>query len=916
MNAFVKKEVRLLLPNFGFACVLAMAGLFFTNDHDNLVNGIPYFAAFVFCPAVVVMLALSPFGVEVGSGTLANLLAQPVPRQKIWDTKIKLLAVALLVLGFLWVAASFVGEARSHVEPGDGGELDMLATVIVFGLVVFSGGLWTVLLLRQVAAAFWFTLLVPGALLVPVAAFFAAGDGNFFAGMIVSVLGLYSLAGFFFARWLFFRAQDVQWTGGTIVMPEMRGLAWMKSAGERRAWRPQAALWRKEFQLHQSQYVMACALLVLHLGVLVYRKFGHYDKNSDTQLILYAFWTLWLVMPLMVGCAAMAEERKLGTLAGQLCLPAKRRTQFSLKLITVLGLSIFFGAVMPLLLEGSRILFEVPAFDYSSQMKVSFSPAQWNYLVVLQFFFSALPVLLLAGGAALIGIISFYASSLARNTLQSLAPAVLGILGTVFLMVSGANLHAFGLDYLWRGPLYFIVGGPLLLVALVWFAAKNFRQLSVDGKLWARNGLYIFLALAVSILATTGVYHRFWEKFTPFEPAHGAARLSLSDSVKLQGQWNRITVRLPGGKIWEGIVDVHETGPLADLLANWKMNLLAFNGINGSNWLTVQSAYRNWVGIKNEGSLWVSESPKQTFQNGLWQYDWLADAREPKRLVQFGIETNWSSILQFAHFSLLTKTDGTLWRWGCPTNFDARHQPWPGLQTFTPERLGVESNWAEVILYDGNPSFFKTDGSLWSWSVPKNTNGVNLIQLGPDITVSLVGNFGGNKLRSPAWISYGKQFEAGVFEDGTFRVWAELNWVNNISDSLWKKADLQLDGGTNWVAVAGSGEKIVTLRNDGTLWLWNFHYDYRRGFDNKKMDREITEVKPVRLGTHSDWIAVSGNNGFVTALAADGSLWYWPLSSVGEEYGSYDFSNQNEVHPLIDSSRKPQLLGNVFAATP
>ncbi|HTB83993.1 MAG TPA: hypothetical protein VK742_10095 [Candidatus Sulfotelmatobacter sp.] len=919
MNAFVKKEVRLLLPNFSIAGVLALSGLFFTNNHDSLLNGIPYFAAFVFCPAVVVMLALSPFGVEVGSGTLANLLAQPVPRQKIWDTKIKLLAVALLVLGVLWVAASFVSESRSDVNHSEGEELDMLATVIVFGLVVFSGGLWTVLLLRQAAAAFWFTVLVPAMIAGVVGAFLSDCSGEFEEGMIVIALGIYSLAGFFFARWLFFRAQDVQWSGGTIVMPEMRGLSWMKSAGERRIWRPRAALWRKEFQLHQSQYIMAFVLLVMHLGVLAARKFGNFHKNSETEFVLEIFWGLWMVLPLLVGCTAVAEERKFGTLTGQLCVPAKLRTQFSLKLITVLGLSIFFGAVMPLLLEGSRILSKAPEFHYPSGMTISFSSVQWNALFLLQVFYHSLPVLLLGGIAALSGLISFYASSLARNTLQSLAPAVLGILGTMFLLISGANLHAFGLDYLWYGPLYFFVGGPLLLVALVWFAANNFRQLSADGKLWARNGLYIFLAVAVSIIATTGVYHRFWEKFTPFEPAHGAARLSLADSVKLQEQWIVTTVLLPGRNIWQAAEFPDEKiGPLDRLLANGRRNVVVSGGVGGSNWLTAGGClYSDWVGIKTDGTLWVSAARKQSLAHE--HSDWRADLREVKNLVQFGTETNWSSIVQFPHFSFLTKTDGTLWRWSYPTNFDYRRQSWPGLQMFTPERLGVESNWAEVILYGDSPYFLKADGSLWSWYVPKNTNGVKLIQIDPDLTVTWVGNFRGNKLRITARVSYGKQFEAGVFEDGTFRVWAEedSSGIRPYSyDSVWKKSDLLLEGGTNWLAVAGRGEKIVTLRNDGTLWLWNFHYDYRRGYDYDKLDSEMMEVKPVRLGTHSDWIAVSGYGGSVTALAADGSLWYWPLSSVGEEYESYVNSNQKEVHPLIDSSRKPQLLGNVFAATP
>ena len=86
------------------------------------------------------------------------------------------------------------------------------------------------------------------------------------------------------------------------------------------------------------------------------RKLGHYQRNSRLEFVLEIFWGLWLVMPMLVGAAAVAEERKLGTLAGQFCLPVKRRTQFAVKFRVVMLLSILFGVVMPLLLEGSRIL--------------------------------------------------------------------------------------------------------------------------------------------------------------------------------------------------------------------------------------------------------------------------------------------------------------------------------------------------------------------------------------------------------------------------------------------------------------------------------------------------------------------------------------------------------------------------------
>ena len=80
-------------------------------------------------------------------------------------------------------------------------------------------------------------------------------------------------------------------------MPEMRGLSGGASlGGNRRASARSAcatghgvrsaALLAKEFQLHQSQFIMAGVLLLLHLGVIATRKFGHFPKNSSPEFVL------------------------------------------------------------------------------------------------------------------------------------------------------------------------------------------------------------------------------------------------------------------------------------------------------------------------------------------------------------------------------------------------------------------------------------------------------------------------------------------------------------------------------------------------------------------------------------------------------------------------------------------------------
>jgi hypothetical protein len=918
MNALVKKEIRLLLPSFAVCCALALANFFFRFNPDGSLQGWWWFVlAFVFSGAMAVMLALNSFGGEIILGTFSNLLAQPVSRQKIWETKILLLAVSLLIVGIFWGGCGIV---RLKTIGRDLNFPDLFAGVGIFGLVVFSGGLWTVLLLRQMAAAFWFTVLVPGVLIAMVAGFFGGESNEFMNGMIVSVLGLYSLAGLFFARWLFFRAQDVQWSGGTIVMPEMRGLARLQSAtGSLRRWRPQAALFWKEVQLHQSGFVLAGALALLHLGALAVRKFGNFRRNSDMEFILEIFWGLWLVMPMLVGAAAVVEERKLGTLAGQLCLPVKRRIQFAVKFRIVLVLSVLFGAALPLLLEGTRVLPDfhiLPSnFHFDGGRLLQLGARQSFFWYCLEMVNGLTPLLSLIGMALAIGAISFYASTLARNTLQALAPAVLGIIIFAFLIFN-AHWPEFVFHYpIWHGPLIYFIGVPAFVIVLVALAFWNCQHTDPGGSVWRWNALVAVAALAFVIAATTTIYHRAWEKLTPFEPAHGVAWLTRPNPATMSEQWNTLSVRLPDGRIWvdEYELNISAVNPLALMLGNIR---LASQGgghfLDGSNWVSVVRGIRSELaGIKTDGALWVSEKPahRERLARGGWKMTKAGD------LVRFGSETTWSSIVQHGLFMLLVKNDGTLWRWGVMTNWNWKTE-WPGLQSFTPHRLGTESNWAEVFLADYQPCLRKTDGSVWTtWITGRKNQQTN--ELEPGFSIERASFFEHGQWRGTTTTRSGLNYHLGVRDDGTFRIWADQK-LNQQSRFIEETAvDLQFGNDTNWLGVAGRGQKIVTLKNDGSMWVWDFYHNNRFGWDTERDERKMMGVKPVRLGTHADWIAITSADGGIISLAADGSLWYWPLE--GGTYMSetglvrlFQDNNNNSFEPLLDISRKPQPLGNIF----
>jgi ABC-type transport system involved in multi-copper enzyme maturation permease subunit len=930
MNPLVKKEIRLLLPGFVIGVALTFTSwLFFNGRFESNWNWVALVVSLVACPMMAVFMALNSFGAEISAGTFSMLLAQPISRLKIWQTKISLLTVAMLVFGVLWFSPFFYLRTFLSSSPDNFNDLfNLFSCVVMFALVVFSGALWTVLLLRQVAAAFWFTLIVPGAIAAILAGLFSDKSDEFIIGITVSSLGIYSLGGFFYARRLFLRAQDAAWTGGTIVMPEMRGLAWMKiNSGTRRFWRPRAAQVVKEFQLHQSQFVLAGALALLHLGILAEGKFGHIKKNSSTEFIIQIFWGLWLIMPMLVGAAAVAEERKMGTLEGQLCLPVKRRTQFLMKLSVVLFLSVLFGVLMPLLLEGTRILPDIhlevvkdyAGFRASYGWQWQMSAAQaflWNCLEQIN---RCLPLLTLAGMAAAIGAISFYASTFARNTLQTLGPAVLGILVTGFVLVGAYLPEKLINDPLWRGWLVYFIALPILTPTLIGLAFWNYKHVAVGWKMIRWNLFALAAALALAATVTTAIYHRAWEKLTPLEPAHGTARFTLSNPPTLHEQWNTSTLRLPDGRMWTDdytftyAFDASPPDPLAWLLGNIGTTPLAGGHfLDGSNWVcVVRGGWLEHVGIKVDGTLWVSESParRERLANGGVKMTKAGD------LVHFGSETNWSSIAWGGLTMLLVKNDGTLWRWGV-TNWDNKLQ-WPGFRTFTPYRLGTESNWAEVFLLGYELCLRKTDGTVWTpldrWT-PWHGNQTQTLDLEPGFSVERTPVLEHRNWRGTTSIWGGLSYQLGVSADGTFRIWADQRLNNQSHSYEWTAVDLQFGRDTNWMAVAASGKQFVTLKNDGTLWLWNFHHDDWRGVDADRDKGEMLDLKPIRLGTHSDWIAIADTDGAIISLAADGGLWLWPLGRPSEFEHFYDYGDGDNSHfePLLDMSRKPQLLGNVF----
>jgi hypothetical protein len=867
MTPLVKKEIRLLLPSFTVAVLLALVqGI--TRPYDFYVASLLFFG--------LTIMALTTMGREASLNTFSMMLAQPAERTRIWQTKLSVLAVAFLIVFVAWLAAFRIAFIHSNPDASDReNSYNLFITVCLIASATFTGGLWTTLLLRQLAGAFWLTLLVPAVLAGFTAGFLAENHSNHAIIAVLSVvLGIYSVSGFLLARWLFFRAQDVGWSGGIIALPEWKIFTQSENTVSIRSRKPIVALFKKEFQLQQISLYGAIGLLGLHLGVIVLRKYHHFAHDSVSEALTSIFWMLWLVMAPVIGSMAVAEERRLGVTEGQLCLPVSRRVQFAIKGSFTLFLGIFLGGAMPILLEdmAAGIGAQNPALTPESHQGLF-----WLHFWVLT-------------TTAWLVLLGFFASTLSRSFLQAVGLGIAAFF--VNFMVVVANSHIIGQGFTSvRSLLSAVIFVPTIIATLLWLAYLNFKNFRDGWPLWRRNLLGLAGAFIFVIVTSAALYNRVWEVFEPAEPAHGPAKLTLANPATLKiAQFNNLLVRLPDGRVWfdclgDSPSDYYDNSVQWKYL--WRTLMHPLPGsigpqqfLAGSNWVAATTTRMDFgrtvhvldlmepVGIQPDGTLWISDKPAQN--------KWSAGT-----MHQFGTETNWRQLDQGNTSVVLLKGDGTLWRWGLFTN-KWNPKTWPGLRAFTPYQIGTNSDWQELFTM-GWIVVRQTDGRVWHLDANWNKG------IGKD---ELVRETNYDEIVSQTASCDGQLATAFVRANGT--LWVLNRYWDEKSQQILGTGILQVGQENGWRAVAVNWRTMVALKADGSLWQWQFKYG--------NIVRAIND-SPTRLGIHDDWVAITGNWNDVIALAADGSLWLWPDR---EQY---------EQTTLLKLPKQPKFLGNVFDKT-
>jgi hypothetical protein len=474
----IDKEVRALLPAWT-ACAIAIVASQWQIEPFRYLGVPAYFVGTAGLGAWVI-------GHEYAHGTLSSLLSIPVPRRRIWTAKLVVVAPLLAALAAL--GAFFVPVEFSDQKFG-------VALFVLPPLVAAFVAPWLTMLTRSPIAGAVFTFGAIGGSLALGDwigtlryGFTSQVDAFQVAFMWWSLAGLSAVAAVMGWR-TFAGLQAIEGPGADVELPSVFRRT-VGSAMTRR--HPLLTLAAKELRLQQLPIAIA-ALWAIAYAVMEAigpkRVFSpiRSDMAVSMQSVLTAFYSL--VLPLVVGSVACAEERHVGTLDSQLLLPISATTQWVVKAATALVLALTLVLALPAAL--AEAFHE--SFLIGTGVRVTFNT-----------------VVLIAG----LTTAGLYVSTITRSGMRALlgSIAALASFGLLLMVEAGFNvgpriyraLHFEGgghAQHLMMNDAYQVVPECAFILLLLALAATHYRSAALNWRLLAAHAAVIVACVFVYDIA-------------------------------------------------------------------------------------------------------------------------------------------------------------------------------------------------------------------------------------------------------------------------------------------------------------------------------------------------------------------------------------------------------------------------------
>jgi hypothetical protein len=441
MRPIAVKEMRALLPVWIAAAVaITAAGLSGPRNHEFGLMALGFGSA---------ALGAQSIGHEYTSRTLTLLLAQPVSRRRVLVLKLAVLTLMLLALAAfatMTLLTVQVPEDRLWLW------LSMLNALCLAPLltivcrtpiagVVFTGGapVWVVALSGVVTPRMLWTMV----LAVCVAAAVASWR-------------------------VFMRLEAIDGRGSEFEMPRLfRAASNTARARVHPGRHPFWQLVKKELHLQQMAFAVGAVWVAIWVAVFTLGPMLPTFAAFSVEVVSALYGVL---LALLIGALASAEERQLGTLEWQMLQPLAAWQQWVVKVGTALALAAVLSFALPVMLASRKIGATAP--------------------------FAAVIFVLTIG--------SLYISSLCRNSIRALTIAGPTLLGLLALWTYVAGIYSIR----YHGP-HLVAMSVVLLSAIVplmlWFSLENHRSSRPGAANVIRQVLWMTGSAAAGIAIVTAI---------------------------------------------------------------------------------------------------------------------------------------------------------------------------------------------------------------------------------------------------------------------------------------------------------------------------------------------------------------------------------------------------------------------------
>ncbi len=297
---------------------------------------------------------------------------------------------------------------------------------------------------------------------------------------------------------------------------------------------------------------------------------------------------------------------------------------------------------------------------------------------------------------------------------------------------------------------------------------------------------------------------------------------------------------------------------------------------SATDWAYVAAGESHSLGLKRDGTLWAWG------RNSGGQLGLGTTFTRTNRPVRVGLDADWKSVAAGLGHSMGVKSNGTLWAWGANGAGQLGNGASGGSSSGTnrPGQIGSSTNWVMAVGGTEHTAAFQRDGTLWTWGSAERL-GYRPRGLSPALAEW------GNAAR----IAAGASHWAVVKRDGTLWSWGANNWgqLGSGHSVFGTNHPVQMDGETNWMAVAAGDGHSLGVRSNGTLWAWGLNFSGQLGLGRTD---EGTN-RPTRVGGDDDWEDVAANDAHSMGLKRDGTLLTWGANSDGELGHGNDYFRTN-----------------------